>query len=146
MPFQPLKQWKCDACGKLIENISDGWFECEYDGSHVCDFRIIHQSCQSGARRNLSDSPLEHFIGELGMIQMLGMVDHGKYLSPEYKGPKVKDFREWSEMFRRLFVPHYEEARLYFDKAVSDGFFDTMNELNYFQQDTLKQIIERYAE
>ena len=46
---------------------------------------------------------------------------------------------------RRMTVPYYEEARIYWDEAEADGFFADGNEYWIYQPITLKELIERYA-
>jgi hypothetical protein len=53
--------------------------------------------------------------------------------------------RNWTETFRRLFIPHFEEARQYFHAAEKDGFFAEANEVWPYTTATLKQVIEKYG-
>jgi len=50
----------------------------------------------------------------------------------------------FTELFRRLHIPYYEEARIYFDEARSDGFFEGHNEFTIYSQPNLINIIEEY--
>lgn len=77
---------------------------------------------------------------------VLSMIDPGVYHSPTYRGPEVSDIREWVEIFRRLFVPYYEEARLYWQQALAENYFDSFNEVYIYQPETLRRLIERFEE
>ncbi len=50
-----------------------------------------------------------------------------------------------AETFRRLFVPYYEEARLYFDAAKADGIFGDVNEVWPYLDSTLQRNIADYG-
>lgn len=62
-------------------------------------------------------------------------------LQPVANGLQIAEF---TEVLRRLTIPHYEEARLYFKQAAQDGFFDEVNEIALYSQDTLSFIIHKY--
>ena len=53
----------------------------------------------------------------------------------------LDDFKELVEIIRRLHIPHYEEARLYIDRAYKDGLIDSMDH----DQNNLQIIINEYA-
>ena len=38
----------------------------------------------------------------------------------------VRNLEEWAEVFRRLHIPHYEEARQYWSATEADGVFSEM--------------------
>jgi hypothetical protein len=42
-------------------------------------------------------------------------------------------------------LPHYEEARLYWEQAIAGGEFDGANEVSPYMQAVLKRIIKKYA-
>jgi len=76
---------------------------------------------------------------------MLAFLDVGPHHQAEYGGPEVRSVRELTELFRRLHLPYYEEARLHWDKADSDGFFEGANEHWIYLPATLKRLIEKYS-
>lgn len=80
------------------------------------------------------------------MAELLRFVDVGEYHEPDFAGPHVTDLREWTELVRRLSIPHYEEARLYWSRARSDGYFDGANEIIIYSEGFLKGMIEKYGE
>ena len=159
--LKPLQQWMCDKCSGLIEKPADGWFEWlsghQPDGSNIGahSFKIVHNAMSSTRGRagcfhhddeyDRSDNDLDHWVGPAGMIALLSMLDVGPIIDrhQSWAGPRVKNIREFTECFRRLMLPHYEEARLLFRAADADGFFDGANEILVYLPDTLKTIIQR---
>ena len=94
------------------------------------------------------DAYLEDFVGDDTLPYLLMFIDSGTVYALKYKKPILKIFsgyREWAELFRRLAFPHYEEARLYWDRAIADGFFAGMNEIVIYLPGTLQEVIRRYG-
>jgi hypothetical protein len=161
--MRPLAQWICDTCGELIVSIKEGWVEwlCENDLS-VHGFRICHHYMHSPIRESdmargpscyqyddephRNDLSTDDMTGSSGMARMLSMLDVGPIADPDGEARcRVKDMRNWTETFRRLFIPHFEEARQYFHAAEKDGFFAEANEVWPYTTATLKQVIEKYG-
>ena len=82
--------------------------------------------------------------GDEGYLYLLSFLDSGALLMEKYKGPRVKDMREFVEFIRRLTVPYYEEARLYFEHLSSDD--DFILELSIYHEEELRKIIQKYGE
>ncbi len=156
MPKQPFQQWICDRCNKVINSAGEGYFEwlCTSD-VHNHGFRIVHQTHYSPNQPsgecyhytndpNRSDLALSCLVGPAGIVKLLSMVDVGPHHDPDYNGHRVGDFREFTEIFRRLHIPYYEEARLYWNSAHNDGFFNGMNEIQMYLPDTLQTLIRKY--
>jgi len=53
-----------------------------------------------------------------GLAKLLAMLQYKKLENPD----------ELAEIIRRIHVPYYEEARLYWDTAKADGYFIDANE------------------
>lgn len=156
MRLRPLEQFVCDTCGEIIDTPEQGYIEW-LDDKKAGRFNIVHHSLRSPLKPSRScyqhenaygrsDSALQDFLGSRGVVEMLSFIDVGHYHRPEYHGPDVADLREWTEVARRLFIPHYEEARLYWDRALADGFFEGANELWPYLPETLQKLIEQYGE
>lgn len=152
MRMKPLKQWICDTCGEIIEKPEDGYVQFHRNADLVIDdFIIVHhlsaspfkQNNKQGCYRFSSDCDLASFLGDNGLVRLHALIDPGPYHSPEYR-EYVADIRKWSELYRRLHLPYYEEARLYWDRAMSDGFFGGANEVFIYLPDNLKAMIEYY--
>lgn len=152
--LKPLEQFFCDTCGKVIDDIDKGWVEWldetdeETGVSLNSNFRICHHNtrCQKLAdHHDCSDLPLSEFTGNVGRIQLLSLIDIGLYHNSDYTGPGIKDFREYVEFTRRLTLPYYEEARMYWDQAISDGFISDESEISIYMPDYLQRMIAEYA-
>jgi hypothetical protein len=146
MQLEPLKQWLCDNCGLIIERAEEGWLEWYEDteSNQSAGFRIVHHDtlCQydssklDGKNKSVSDGHLQNFTGYDGFSILLGMFDYAN----------LADNHELTEIIRRIHLPNYEEARLYWDRAKEDGviFGERESVPDYFQ-DTLRGIINRYG-
>lgn len=157
MKLKPLEQWICDECGELIASPGDGyveWISERLGDAH--GFRIVHHAPRSPLRPDgncyqytgmpgRKDLPLTYFVGEEGIILLLSLVDPGEHCLKEYHGSLVTDLRGWTDLFRRLHVPYYEEARQYWARAEADGFFGDRNEVSIYLPSTLKELIEQYG-
>jgi len=146
MKLKPLKQFICDSCGKLIEKPKDGWWEYLHDRKTelVSGFRIVHYggpcyyNVQALGRKNISvgDMHLEHMLRSSGFGNML----HWLELSEKKKIDDQFNISEFTEIMRRLYLPYWEEARQYWERAFSDGFHDKCG----FSENDLLQIINEY--
>jgi hypothetical protein len=164
MKLAPLQEWICDECREVIDDADRGHMEWMVDeGDRAWGFRIVHHGRRSPRagdavspargtdchryRQHASryDLDLSQFIGTDGLVEMLAFLDPGPDHVPRFTGPRVRDVRELVEIVRRLHVPYYEEARLYWDRARRDGFFDGMNEVVIFLPFTLKSLVEKYG-
>ena len=116
-----LEQWICDRCGQVIEEPNQGLVE-------------------------WIDDSKTHKASGFKMVMVLSFLDIGPYLEAEYQGPRIKDMREFVEFTRRLTLPYYEEARLYWNQAEQDGLFDGANEISLYLPRTLEQIVRDYGE
>jgi hypothetical protein len=156
--MRPLEEFVCDTCGKIIKEPREGWLEWIYDTSthKAHSFRICHHQAFSplsglegcyrhGRIPGRSDMHLHHIL-ENRMAQLLRFIDVGKHHEPVFSGPHATDLREWSELARRLTIPHYEQARLYWDLAQSGGYFQDANEILIYTEKFLKELIEQYAD
>lgn len=149
MTLKALQQWICDKCGDVIEKPTDGWLEwlSDRDNFTLSGFKIVHHAPASPHKaknrdcyhynENLErqDMHLDIFLGVDGIARMITWT----------YSPGVKSLEEWAEVFRRLHVPHYEEARRHWDAATSDGeIFEGVDEESRYSQDILKSIIQQH--
>nr|WP_314900715.1 hypothetical protein [uncultured Deefgea sp.] len=56
----------------------------------------------------------------------------------------VLDFDEFVDLYRRVQIPYYEEARKKFNNPALLAEMEDASELHPYQEDVLKQIIEKY--
>jgi hypothetical protein len=158
--LKPLEQFICDTCGQLIEEPGHGWVEWETERieeearSHAHNFRIVHHYLHSPYKDTnkdgcyVSKTPslhLQDFLGDRGIVQQLSMIDEGPIFYPEAAQPRIKDIREWAELFRRTHICYYEEARQYFSDAKSDRYFDGLNQIAVYSENVLIDIINKYS-
>lgn len=151
--MEPLKQWVCDVCGRTIETPEDGYvvWGANHDGL-IDKIRILHKNNHVNGKRTGCDLdrrfsmslPLECFLGEEGKACFLSLIDPGPNFVRDYRN-RIADVRLFLEIFRRLQIPYYEEARLYWNKARADGFFDGANEVWTYLPQTLQRIVEEYS-
>ena len=117
--LKPLTNFICDTCGEVIETPNDGvlmWkYKLESERPNF-GFKIVHHLTASpfaDSKRDgcyypdsdFCDLALADFTGEEGLIHWMYLVDAGPVLDPEYRGPRVSDLREWTEIYRRLYIP-----------------------------------------
>jgi hypothetical protein len=143
----PLKQWICDSCGQIIEKSEDGWWEYldDFKTNAILGFRIVHhqKSCMYDERPIahedllLGDLPLNQIIDSGGFGHML----HWLELSETKKLECTIVINGYIEVMRRLYLPYWEEARQYWEKALKDGFHDGCD----FSENTLINIITEYG-
>lgn len=125
----------------------DGWNGMIHKEDVLSNFRIVHHdvSCMYKERNlekrgiMIASLPLENMIGGRGLAHWLFEIEleeKGKVKS------KIRDLTELVEILRRLHVPYWEEARLYWDRAFRDGFHDGCD----FGEKSLLDIIEEYRE
>lgn len=156
--LEPLQQFICDTCGQIIQRPEEGWLEWLYDieNQTVEDFRIVHhkmsspldgrEGCyQHGDSLNRADDHL-HNIQRLLIPELLMHLDIGPYHAPDGPTNRVRDMRNYVEVFRRLTIPYYEEARIFWDQAIANGDFAGYNELTPYIEDSLREIIENYSD
>lgn len=160
--LEPLNQFICDYCDQIIQQPEQGWIEWLMDRADrkKYGFKVVHHAAYSPLRtegeRNKNcyhyarhpgrmDDHLDHFLNNR-IANLLSFLDVGPYLEPEYSSPSVKDLREFVEIMRRLAIPYYEEARLYWSLAAYDGYFEGASESWLYLESTLKDIISTYGE
>jgi len=152
--LEPLKQFICDKCGETIKSPRDGWVEWLEQGDDTMynsqyGFKIVHADpkCYFYPDREYPGSnstPLTHFTGEGGYTWLLCFLDLGPLLMKDYKGPRVKDMREFVELMRRLTLPYYEEVRLYAGSLRTSENFVADN--SFYEQENLKKIIQELSQ
>ncbi len=142
--MEPLKQFVCDVCGEVIEKIEDGYVVWKDNKDKLPDLKIIHKKTRHITKgcdnRSLYDCslPLSNLLGADGLAKLLSFIEYKLTLSDE------KEIKKFTECFKRVQIPYYEEARQYWHKAESDGFFESTNEYTYYTEKYLKAIIRKY--
>ena len=151
----PLQQWICDTCGCIIEAPNHGFIEWKKteDGQKY-GFRIVHNakyspykdsggSCFYSSKERGGDLYLERVVGPDGLVTLTSWIDVGEWHEDDYRGPSVRDLREWVKVFRRVQLPYYEEARQYTDE-LRDASDTGLHEIAFYLHDQLKEIIDEH--
>lgn len=163
--LKPLTQFICDTCGEVINQPSEGWIEWlawmndAENKFEAHSFKIVHHHAYSPLVNNTNNGCYQHddaiagcaehlhqFIDEnYKTANLLMFLDAGPYDEPNYNGPMAKHLREYIEFVRRLTIPYYEEARLYWNEALAGGYFAETNETRMYGVDNLLGVIKRYG-
>lgn len=85
-------------------------------------------------------------LGAHGLVLLTSWIDSGKEFTRKFEKPGVKDLREWVVLMRRLHVPYFEEARLFFGQAQNDGKIGDSNQVHFYSPDGLQEMLDEYAE
>jgi hypothetical protein len=145
MKLKPLKQWYCDSCRKIISCPEDGWFEwySYNNNSIIAGFRIVHHQikCQYNEKglllnnKQLRDLNLTDILGEDGLGFLLLLIEES-----ETGGEKLENINEILEIIRRTSIPYWEQARFYWQEALSRGYN------HVYTKERLLSIIEEHDE
>ena len=99
-----------------------------------------------GYKKPYQHQQIANFINdEYQMANILSFLDVGPYHCNTFSGSSINDIREYVELVRRLTIPYYEEARMYWQEALDDGYFTDANEIWIYGTKTLKHLIEEYG-
>nr|WP_309101668.1 hypothetical protein [Fredinandcohnia onubensis] len=142
--LEPLKQWKCDKCGAVIDDASNGWLEWlkVIKSEKEYKFRIVHhdETCMYDDRDMYKngyltrDMHLDHYLGPDGLNNLLEII-----LRPGVEQQEV------AKIIRRLHIPFYEQSLLYRDEAYADGYFSSDPDYYCNVEDNLR-LIENYSD
>jgi hypothetical protein len=152
--LKPLSEWICDACGEIIREAKEGYIEWQKADGKKYGFRIVHHALYSPRRdgggncyyrssERGGDKSLAEVVGSPGLSVVTSWLDVGAWHEDSYSGPSVRDVREWVTLFRRLYLPYFEEARCYHEELqglIDDG----VNEYYLYLPETLRHVIEKH--
>ena len=142
--LKPLQEFVCDVCDRVIDSPQKGMLNANSKNSQIHDWQIVHHKTCDDMNRNWS-MHLDHLVGIDNVGEMINHIHPGPVTDPTGKAEvDFADNVKFAEVMRRLYVPYYEEARRYFDQAVSDGILDG-NSSGIVSPKILKNIIERYS-
>ncbi|MCK5212865.1 MAG: hypothetical protein KAQ74_02990 [Dehalococcoidia bacterium] len=128
--LEPLLQWCCDSCGGIINGAHDAYMEWAIDQrtQKVSGPRIVHKSreCTYGdkdlatAWRTPAHIALETIVGIErlpALIELLNDMIASGWVDTE-------DGQSFVEVVRRVQLPYYEEARLFWNVALQASVHD----------------------
>ena len=160
--LKPLTQFICDSCNEIIEKPEHGWIEWLVTGARIEDwechsFRIVHHKSRSPypgwngcynytpATYGKADMHLNHLTEQQEMlIELVSII--GTTCKPTFQDIKVAHKGEYLQFVRRLTLPYYEEARLYLNKAIANGYFEEERMAGPYHPNTLKELVKMYTE
>ncbi|WP_316736708.1 hypothetical protein [Pedobacter aquatilis] len=148
----PLEEFRCDTCGDIIESPKTAYLEWnsvkdENGKLRATNFKIVHHDPANNvvcSENGTSTTSLEKYVGSEGSGNLWSFIDEGEIVAPNYTGPRALNLREFTEVARRLSMPHYEEARDFLHMAESDGYISS-NQYGIYSVDKLQFIIEKYG-
>ena len=133
--LEPLQQWFCDRCGEVIEAASHGVVTFDRGNYRAGDedlpktqnYRILHRwghgphgdgGC---AKEVMLDDDLDSIVNNPGI--WLAHLTVGPPLSRSEE-VRCHSLQEWAEIYKRLYIAYYEEARKYFGHPAAEVFRD----------------------
>lgn len=145
--MKPLTTWTCDTCGEQVEPkrgvVLARWTPDE--DRRLTGFIIVHKNIDgrhcdpgnaSGYRWNVD---LHTLLGQDGMANLLAYLSAGP-LKGGGGASNLESIDEFIDLFRRLQVPYYEQARHRFgDEDVTYAYGDA-NEYFPYMPDQLERI------
>lgn len=141
----PLDSWTCDACGDEITNKKLGlltWRETDFNAH---DFLIVHKNvdgrtCDPGFGNGYASSiVLDNATGPVGQSLLLAMLSVGP-LKGGSNTPKIQNFDQFVEVFRRLQTAWYEEARPHLADELTHHWLGDANEYFPYTPEVLERI------
>lgn len=140
----PLTKWRCDVCGNWIESVDAGYVIWK-SRARYSDFKVIHQTkCDRDDHH--SSAALADFLGPRGATYMLSWLSPGPLIGDrdDGTGNSVARLSEFVDLFRRLQVPYYEEARVHFSDPEVRRDHSDWHEYAPYVPESLKAIAENY--
>ena len=143
--LQTLKQFYCDACGRLITHPEHAWVEWLHTDNPLTkemefhSYKLVH---------HIEGSPFTDLDGCYHYkYRTNSNICHWQDFTNDYiLYPQARDIREYTEIMRRLTVPYYEEARYYIQQAAPN--LDYYHYLNPQLPNSrfFEEIVMRYRE
>jgi len=128
--LKPMKQWCCDSCGGIIDGPMEGYVEWykTHRRQQTSGCRIVHVSrqCaydaaeQAALGRTATVISLDSVVGRRGLAHLLKRF--GEVMGSGWAEPA--DGQAFVEVVRRVQLPYYEEARLFWDVALAASIHD----------------------
>lgn len=141
--LKPLEQWCCDSCGGIIDGPMEGhveWYT-THRTRKTSGCRIVHVSreCtydaaeQAALGRTATVIPLDSVVGHRGLANLLKRLGDVVGLG----WAEAADGQAFVEVVRRVQLPYYDEARLFWDVALAASIHDG----TCYDEETLLRIL-----
>jgi hypothetical protein len=137
---QPLTEWDCDVCHEPITDPTMALLAWRFEDAVKSDFRIVHKGRCDRDRDDMT-IVLDDAIGALGFAWLTSFLSYGP-INHGDSTPRIGDMNNFVDVFRRLQVPWYEEARPYFRSEAVQDLYSDANEVIPGIPDELKRIYE----
>lgn len=148
---QPLSVWYCDRCGGEIDNPKDGivTFDVVRDLALQAmlkgNFSLFHSGkCDDGQK--LGSIHLESLLGDAGRSYLLTFLAPEAFSSVSAGAPSmiaVASISNFVDLFRRVQVPYYEEARRRFFDADAYERHENFSDLGLYHPEEFKRMIQK---
>jgi len=133
--MQPLTTWTCDVCGEQVKPRKGTVIarHTKDDDRLLTGFLIVHKkvdgfTCDLGNENGYYyNVDLDTLLGQDGMAHLLGHLSAGPLIAEE-PVIRVADMDEFIDLFRRLQVPFYEQARTRFGDEDVTALYEGANE------------------
>jgi hypothetical protein len=150
--MEPLKEWICDECGTVV-TVDDGtvlWNRAHPGDGQLpafhTDFVIVHNKCDKNESTRLQSLHLDELVGPKGLMRLTEMLSGGPFQQGMTYLPNP-DYKSYVDLFRRLHVPYYEEARrFFFGTQTADKWFNQGQRMVLDSQDWQDFIAEAKKE
>jgi hypothetical protein len=143
----PVATWICDVCHRPIESLDLGllvWDSGKAEDSIARDFAIVHKRCDDHERWLASQELGDFADPNLALVKILNDGCPRPIELEEEDGYPARATAEWAEIARRLLLPNFERARLFFAEAEADGWELGTNLDHRYHPDTLLKVREQY--
>lgn len=136
----PVNEWICDTCAECVD-VAGGAVAWKEQGGKVVEYRIYHNKheCDPKSQGFRAWHHMKEFVGVNGVAYMTALLSNGPIMGG---GPTPVDQDAWVDVFRRIHIPYYEEARLHFSDDDVREYFSDSNEVYPYTQRGLKRIAE----
>lgn len=143
---EPFTKWYCDTCGETIDVKKGRVIWNVGDHGEVFRFRIVHEG-KCAKKVFFSSIPLKGLLGDIGIARLLSFLTPGPLTSGGFQEtkPRVIDFGEYVDIFRRLHVPYYEEARRHFFTEDVGRYYSTANEILPYLPQEMADMMKKFG-
>lgn len=144
----PDVRLNCDTCGDLIDDPGRALVINRLTNDNVPhDFKIVHKNmdgrqCDPGANAGyIHNLELDAYLGPRGVLRLLSLISPGPAISTSNFESYQVDREEFAELFRRVQIPMYEQARRHFATARGREILAGANAVSAYSPGTLRDLV-----